>query len=195
MNKRSSPHKRLSTQFLDRWSPRAFLPDSLSDDEIATLFEAARWSPSCYNEQPWRFVFARTENDRNNFLSTFVKANQSWTDKAPLLVLVIASNRFSKNDQPNRWAEFDTGTAWMSLAIQAENLGLACHAMGGFDAEKSLSLWQADPEKHTALCMVAIGRQAPASMLEATLAERELPSDRQPQSFFVFESKLATEEK
>lgn len=175
---RTSRLARLDPMFLERWSPRAFLPDSLTEEEVVTLFEAARWSPSCRNEQPWRFVYARSAEDRARFLTALVEANRIWAAHAPLLVLAFASNRFSHNGHPNPWGSFDTGAAWMALALQAGRLGLRCHAMGGFDATLAYEVAGVDPEHFTALCAIAIGRQGPPSQLPEELREREQPSGR-----------------
>lgn len=175
---RTSTRPRLDPMFIQRWSPRSFLPDPLADEEVATLFEAARWSPSCRNEQPWRFVYARSADDRTRFLTALVEANRVWAASAPLLVLAFAANRFRHNDQPNPWAPFDTGAAWMALALQAERLGLRCHAMGGFDAARAYEVTGVSPEHFTVLCAIAIGKQGPESQLSEELRVREQPSGR-----------------
>lgn len=90
------------------------MSDPISTEDIATIFEAARWSPSCYNEQPWRFYYARQPNDLEKFRATLVEAN-----KAPLLIYIFSKKQFSQNDKPNHWAGFDTGAAWMALTFQA----------------------------------------------------------------------------
>ncbi len=187
---RTSSLPRLDPLFIDRWSPRAFLPDPLSDEEVASLFEAARWSPSCRNEQPWRFVYARTERDRARFLTALVEGNRVWAASAPLLVLAFALNRFSHNDQPNRWGPFDTGAAWMALALQAERLGLKCHAMGGFDEGLAYEVAGVDPAQFTVLCAIAVGRQGPPSQLPEGLREREHPSGRKGLQEIASEGRL-----
>ena len=83
--------------FLDRWSPRTFRPDPLSDEEVQVLFEAARWAPSCYNDQPWVFHFARAEEDRRRYAEALVEANRAWAGDAPLLIFVTARRRFLHN--------------------------------------------------------------------------------------------------
>ncbi|MGA7613881.1 MAG: nitroreductase family protein, partial [Thermoanaerobaculia bacterium] len=108
--------------FVDRWSRRAFSPEPIDRATLSTLFEAARWSPSSMNEQPWFFLFATAEEDLERFRSVLVPGNRTWADHAPVLVIAYARKNFS-NDRPNRWAGFDTGAAWMSLALQAHHSG------------------------------------------------------------------------
>jgi len=155
---RKTDDKNLDKQFIERWSPREFLPDAINDEDIKTIFESARWSPSCFNEQPWRFVYATQPNDLDIFLSVLNDGNQTWAKKAPLLILVFSSKHFSRNDKPNRWADFDTGAAWMALTLQANKLGLHTHAMGGFDPNKAFEVTGLDPDKHNAICAIAVGK-------------------------------------
>jgi len=107
--------------FLDRWSPRALSPEPISEHHLAALFEAARWAPSCYNEQPWLFLYATSMEDRQRFASALVEKNRAWASRAPLLVFLATRRHFASNGKPNRHAGFDAGAAWMALAIQAAN--------------------------------------------------------------------------
>lgn len=169
---RKSSYSKLDPQFLNRWSPRSFLSDPLDDEDIMTLFEAARWAPSCYNEQPWLFVYGR--GDRlPAFQSVMVDANRRWADRAPLLIIVFARREFAERGTPNQWAQFDSGAAWFSLCLQAQKLGLACHAMGGFHSDKAYEVANVDPKQYTAMCVVAVGRQGPPENLEDDLRQKE----------------------
>src|SRR5208283_3204990 len=123
-------------QFIERWSPRAFSSKPVSEKVLASLFEAARWAPSSSNEQPWLFLYANTEEDLQIFRPLLVDANRVWADKVPVLAFAIARRTFAKNGNPNRCAVFDTGAAWMSLALQAHKLGLYTHGMGGIHVDK-----------------------------------------------------------
>lgn len=187
---RTSPYTKLDPQFLYRWSPRSFLSDPLSDEDIMTLFEAARWAPSCYNEQPWFFVFGR--GDRlAEFQTALVDGNRKWADKAPLLILVFARNDFEERGKPNHWAQFDSGSAWMSLCLQAQKMGLVCHAMGGFKKDRAHEVANVNEDKFTAMCAIAVGKQGSAENLDDDLREREAPSnDRRPLADIVHEGPL-----
>jgi len=188
---RKADNNNTDQQFVNRWSPRAFHSTPLQDNEIEALFEAARWSPSCFNEQPWRFVFAKTSDDRKKFHTALIDANRLWAEKAPLLVVVACQKHFNHNQKENRWSEFDSGAAWMALALQAHSMGLAAHAMGGIDADKIHQTCNIDPNLYTVICMVAIGKQAPKKTLPAELQERETPSERNPQVEFVYEALIS----
>jgi nitroreductase len=170
----------VDSQFLDRWSPRAFEPTPLSDDQLAALFEAARWSPSCYNDQPWLFVYAVTDEDRARFAEALVPANQLWASRAPLLLFVLCRRRFAHNDQENRHAPFDTGAAWLALALQARKLGLHAHAMAGFSRQKAHENLGVPAEDYDIMAAVAVGRRGAAELLPPEVAAREQLSERKP---------------
>lgn len=144
--------------FRSRWSPKAFLPQAPDTALMQRLFEAARWAPSSFNEQPWRFVWAtRDDADWPVFVDLLMEGNQPWAKDAGALVAVFARRRLSRNDKPNATAAFDTGAAWMSLALQARMLGLATHPMGGVHkARMSEELGMPD-ELWAPQCMVAVG--------------------------------------
>lgn len=187
MSNSRQPDAAVDPMFLDRWSPRAFRSDPLTDDQIAALFEAMRWSPSCFNEQPWLVVYGHGvgDDDHARVLSTLVPANQAWAGLAPLLLIAFARRRFSHNDKPNRHGAFDTGAAWMSLALQARELGLHSHAMAGFDAARAheeLGVPEADYE---AMAAIAVGYIGDPAALPDTLRAREAPSDRRKVAAFA----------
>lgn len=184
---RTTKHPGLHRIFLDRWSPRSFSPEPLSDEDIHTLFEAARWSPSCFNAQPWYFVFARTETDLGRFRTLLDPGNRVWADRAPLLVAVFSRRNFDHNEKLNRWADFDTGAAWLALTLQANQLGYHTHAMAGFDQELSYEVTNTDRKKYRAICMVAIGRRDSPDRLPENLKSRETPNDRRSLGEFIRE--------
>jgi nitroreductase len=170
----------IDSAFLERWSPRSFKPDPLSEEQIKSLFEASRWAPSCFNEQPWVYIYAVREEDRKRFLSLLTLKNQSWAHRAPLLLFIAAKLRFSHNDNPNRSAEFDAGSAWMSLALCARKLGLHSHAMAGFDKERCYEVLCIPKERYKVMAAIAVGKKDAPSELPEELRENEYPSGRKP---------------
>ncbi len=123
----------------NRYSPYAFSDVPVSSEQLKTLFEAARWAPSSFNEQPWRFVYTTKdrEEDFNRFVSVLMDINQVWAMHAPVIGLSLAKITFSYNGKPNRFAEHDTGLAMGGLLAQATHLGLKVHQMGGYDVEQA----------------------------------------------------------
>ena len=170
-----------------RWSPRAMSGETIADHELEALFEAARWAPSCFNEQPWRFLFARRDTPHwNDFFSLLVEGNQGWAHKAAVLIVVVSRRAFERNDSPSRTHSFDTGAAWQCLAIQGSALGLVVHGMAGFDyeaARRTLDI----PDHYQVEAMVAVGRPGNVDDLDERLRQREFPSDRRPTSGFAIE--------
>ena len=152
----------------NRWSPRAFAADkAISHDDLLALLEAARWAASCFNDQPWRFVVFDKSADADswqNALSILAEKNQLWAKNAPVLMLAVAMDNFNHNNQPNRWAMYDTGAACANLSLQATALGLIVHQMGGFNAEKARALFSL-PDDCTPMAMLAVGYQADAEIL------------------------------
>ncbi|MCU0723732.1 MAG: nitroreductase family protein [Planctomycetes bacterium] len=132
-----APEASVDPMFPDRWSPRSFLPDPLPPEDLRSLLEAARWAPSCFNEQPWLFLWAATAEDRGRFAAALSERNRAWASRAPLLMFLAVRTAFARNGKPNRHAAFDGGAAWMSLALQARRLGYFAHAMAGFDAARA----------------------------------------------------------
>jgi nitroreductase len=170
----------VDSMFTDRWSPRGFLSEPLTEREIRTLFEAARWAPSCYNEQPWLFVYAAAPEARAALTSCLVAKNQLWASRAPLLMFVLARRNFLKGGKENRHAPFDAGAAWMALALQARKLGLYAHAMAGFSQEKAYEVLGADREEFLIMAAVAVGRLGDAAGLPDDLRAMESPNSRKP---------------
>ena len=167
-------------QFLARWSPRAFAGESLKHDDVAVLVEAARWAPSCFNEQPWRFAYRlAAEQGFAALLGTLVEGNRAWAQRAGALLAVASRRRFEHNDKPSPTHEFDAGAAWMSLALQAQQMGLFAHGMAGFDHESARKVL-AVPEGYELHAIVALGRPGTLSDLPEVLQARERPSSRKP---------------
>jgi len=153
----------------DRWSPRAINPDKpVNHDDLLALLEAARWAPSCFNDQPWRFIVCDKTTDVANWktaLETLVEKNRLWANNAPVLILAVAMGNFTHNGKPNRLAQYDTGAASASLCLQATALGLVVHQMGGFDAEKARIVFGL-PDDCTPMAMMAVGYQADSDILD-----------------------------
>ena len=187
---RESKYPKLQKMFLDRWSPRSFLPDPISAEDAATLFEAARWSPSCFNDQPWLFLYAIKQDDLERFAGALVEGNRVWARKAPLLAFAFARKAFAHNGKPNSLAEFDTGAAWMALCLQAQSMGLWCHGMGGIDRDRAHEVTGVPKETHGAICGIAVGRKGDPSALPDSLREREAPSDRRPLDEIAMEGRF-----
>jgi len=174
------PSVDLDSMFTDRWSPRAFDTQPLTQRQIDSLFEAARWAPSCLNQQPWLFVYATTEADRERFLSALVEGNRIWVRNAPLILYLLCRKAFGHNGQENRHAPFDAGAAWLALALQARKLGLYAHAMAGFSRDKAYDLLNAPAEDYDIMAAIAVGYRAEPDILPEDVAARETPSERQP---------------
>jgi nitroreductase len=189
MMKRASEYPKLQRMFLDRWSPRSFLPDPISEEDAATLFEAARWSPSCFNDQPWLFLYAISEEDRRRYAGALVEANRAWAGNAPLLAFAFARKAFAHNGKPNGLAEFDTGAAWMALCLQALSMKLWCHGMGGIHHDQAHEVTGVPRETYRVLCGIAVGRRGDPETLPEGLREREEPSDRRPLGSIAMEGR------
>ena len=159
----------------NRWSPRAFSNRKITNDSINLLFEAARWAPSSMNEQPWIYYYTLKDDiDKfNMFLECLVPFNSRWAENAQLLILSVASKKFVYNNSLNRHALHDTGAANSLLAIQAAEMGLQVHQMGGFDMKKTLELFELDPENHEPATFIAVGFPGDPSTLSLELQERE----------------------
>jgi len=174
--------------FPNRWSPRAMSGEALSDEEIDSLFEAARWAPSCMNSQPWRFLYAKKNTPHwEIFFKFLVDGNKLWCVNAGVLIVVAAKKTFGGRVSPT--FAFDTGAAWENLALQAHLMGLVSHGMAGFDyaatkTELNLS------DDYQILAMVALGRPGRKENLPEALREREKPSDRISLKEFAFEGKF-----
>ncbi|MEN9445028.1 MAG: hypothetical protein RIS47_1919, partial [Bacteroidota bacterium] len=149
-----------------RWSPRAFSKKLIEKESIMALFEAARWAPSAYNEQPWRFIYAGADNVNGfeRLSSCLMGFNAGWATKAPLLVVAIAKDNSSHNDKPNPHAWHDLGLALGNLTLEATARDLYMRQMGGFDANKVAELYNL-PAGFKAVTMLAIGYLGDASEL------------------------------
>lgn len=162
---------------IDRWSPRSFSNEPLTEAEVASIFEGARWAPSSFNRQPWLFVYETDGPDREIFDSLLMPGNQVWATKAPLIGFIFANTKSPDGRRP-RSAQFDTGAAWMSMALQARSLGIYTHAMAGIDYDSVNEKLGVSDEFYTAMCGFVAGRIGPPEALPDDLQERESPNDR-----------------
>lgn len=174
---------------LTRWSPRALSGEAIPKEELMQLFEAARWAPSSYNNQPWRFIYAlRNTPDWQTFLELLTPQNQIWAQQGAALVVIISVNNFTYNGKLSRTHSFDTGAAWFSLALQGHSMGLVVHGLEGFDYAAAECLLHI-PDQHTVEAMCVIGKPGKIAELPTELQKIEEPSDRNPLSSTVFEGK------
>lgn len=179
---------------LGRWSPRAFDGSSITEEQALTLFDAARWAPSAYNYQPWRFLYAQRDDAVwGEFLDLLVPFNAAWAKEAAALIFVLSDTLFAPDDGKDARAattnSFDAGAAWAFLALQASRLGLHSHAMAGFDEEKARGYFDLPP-RYRIEAAVAVGRIADKSRLPEPLQAREFPSNRLPLDVLAFRDYL-----
>lgn len=166
--------------FLKRWSPRAMSGEPISEEQLMTLFEAARWAPSTYNEQEWRFLYAKRDTEHfDTFFDLLVEANQAWCKNAAVLVVVCSHKSFSKNGKPNPVHTLDAGAAWENLALQGATMGLVVHGMAGFHNSKAASELEI-PSEYEVEMMIAIGQPGELDVLPEDYQKMEQPSSRKP---------------
>lgn len=171
-----------------RWSPRAFSERPVEKEKLIRLFEAARWSASCFNEQPWRFIVG-IKGQRQSYQKIFdslAEGNQLWCKFAPVLILLCAKTTFSHNQKKNKWAFYDLGQAAAYISMQAMAEGLYVHQMAGFDPEKVNSSF-AIPNDFEPFTVMALGYLGDADILPETLKKSELSlRERKPLTELVF---------
>lgn len=175
-----------------RWSPRAFAATPVAEDHLRQLLEAARWAPSCYNAQPWRFIVGTqdTPETYRKLSDCLMPGNRDWAAKAPVLMLALAELNFSHNGKPNRHASHDVGLALGNLLGQATALGLQAHLMAGFSTETARERFVV-PDTHEPITMLALGHPGDPESLPDELRERELaPRTRKPLDEIAFGGSL-----
>lgn len=186
---RSADHP-IDPIFLKRWSPRAYDASPMPQADLNSILEAARWAPSAFNVQPWRFLYShRGDGHWPIFLSLLDSFNADWAKHASVLVLVLSDSLMpgdkNRADKLSNYHSFDTGAAWAQLALQATSLGYHAHAMAGIHAGLSRTSLEI-PERYRVEIAIALGKRANSSQLPQTLRERELPSHRLPISEIAF---------
>lgn len=169
------------TLFSRRWSPRSLCKAEIPQEILDSLFDAARWSPSCHNEQPWVFL-TPGNGEFDLFLSLLNEGNQGWARNAALIGFICARKHFARNGGENRHAVFDSGAAWMSLALQASLHGLYAHGMAGIKRAEVHEKLGVPEDKFTVVCGFAVGALDQPDKLPPDLAAREKPSPRKPLS-------------
>lgn len=175
--------------FLKRYSPRSMSGETITKDELMTLFDAAHWAPSLFNEQPWRFIYGMRGTPAFDKLFSFLmEGNQIWCKNAAALILVISKNKTSRGDE-DATHSFDTGAAWENLALQATTMGLVSHGMAGLDYVKAKEGFLISDDYKVEM-MIAIGKTGKIEDLPENLREREKPSDRKPLEEIIFEGEF-----
>ncbi len=170
--------------FLDRWSPRAFTDEAITLDVLDTFFEAARWAPSAFNAQPWRFLYAlRGDENWELFTGLLAEFNRVWAHRSAALIFLVSQGHFrvpgSETDTASYSHSLDAGAAWGNFALQAARSGWAAHGMTGFDHERApraLNVREGDRVE----VAISVGRKGSPSLLPEKLQAREKPSDRLP---------------
>lgn len=180
--------------FLERWSPRAFTGEAISEAELMTIFEAARWAPSSYNSQVWRFVYARRDTPSwATFMELLGEFNASWCKDAAALVVLASSETMVPPGKdaavPSHSHSLDAGSAWAQAALQATRMGWYAHGMVGFDIPRAFAEL-GFPPGYRVEQMFAIGRRGDKGLLPEYLQGREEPSQRKPLSEIVFEGRF-----
>ena len=181
--------------FVNRWSPRAFEAKAMLEGDLYIMLEAARWAPSAYNIQPWRFIYAlRGDAHWDHFLGLLDPFNAGWAINASALVFLVSDTltpaHGSSPAKPSRTHSFDAGAAWAHLALQATALGYQAHAMAGIhfdDVRQRLSV----PDNYQVEIAIAVGKQTDPSNLPAALQAREKPSPRLPLEEIAFPERFA----
>lgn len=171
-----------------RHSPRAFADRAVDASDLLSILEAARWSASSFNEQPWSFIVAtRDQPDAHaRLLDCLVPSNQAWAGAAPVLMLSIAHTTFVRNDKQNRHAAYDTGQAVAQMVLEATDRGLVVHQMAGFDADRARASFSV-PEGHEVIAAIALGHPGDPDSLPEPLRQREsAPRTRKPLGNMVF---------
>jgi len=194
MSKQAGTDHPIHELIASRWSPYGFSNRTVSKENLLSLFEAARWAPSSYNEQPWSYIVATKDEpeEYEKLLSCLVEGNQSWANAAPVLALGVVSLKFSRNNTPNAAAIHDLGLAAGNLLFEASARGLYVHQMIGILPEKAREIYEI-PEGVEAKTGLAIGYAADPSTLSDPFKERDqTPRQRKPLQAFVFSSKWGT---
>ncbi len=164
--------------------------ERMTDEELMPLFEAARFAPSSYNGQPWRFLFAkRNTKEWDYFFDLMIDFNKSWTKNAAVIGVVISRKTFEQNNKPSVTHSYDAGAAWMSLALEGSRRGFVVHGMQGFDYQRARQVLEI-PDDYQVEAMFAIGKRAPKENLPEELQKREFPSDRKPLNEVIMEGKF-----
>jgi nitroreductase len=174
------PDHDVAPLLVNRWSPRAMSGEAVADADLDALFEAARWAPSSYNNQHWRFLVAeRDDGAWETFFGFLNDANQAWAEPAGALVVLVSKTTFDHNGERARTHSFDTGAAWQNLALEAARRGLVAHAIQGFDYEAAAAELSV-PDEFEVEAMIAVGERGDPDDLPEDFREGEAPNGRKP---------------
>jgi nitroreductase len=183
---RQSTYK-INPLILNRWSSRSMTGEELDGDTMMSLFEAARWAPSSYNNQPWRFIYAKRNTENwNKLFNLLAEANKIWTKNAAVLVVVVSRKNFEYNEKYSITHQYDAGAAWENLALEASSRGLVAHGMQGFDYQKA-RIDLKIPDSFDVMSMIAIGKKGSKENLPLELQNKEFPNNRKPLNEIVME--------
>jgi|HubBroStandDraft_6_1064221.scaffolds.fasta_scaffold16823_6 nitroreductase len=180
--KHASAPDNLMAVIRHRWSPRSFADHDVSAVDLKTVFEAASWAASSYNEQPWRFFVGRRNSETyEKIFSTLMELNQQWARTAPVLIMGVTKTKFSHNGAPNRVALYDLGAAAATLCYEATELGLHTHQMAGFSVDAARKVFNV-PEDYIFGAVIALGYQGEPGALtnQHMLAQETSPRQRKP---------------
>lgn len=173
--------------FINRWSQRAMTGEIVSTEDLHSLFEAARWAPSSYNNQHWRFLYTQKgSKDWDLFFNLLMDMNKAWANNAGALVAILSKKTLDLNGKPAPTHSFDTGAAWQNFCLQATDMGLTVRGIGGFHHEAAVKDLAVSDEYHIE-AMAAVGHPGSVDQLPEELREREVPSQRKPVSELAFE--------
>ncbi len=189
-NSRTADHP-IDPLFLERWSPRAFTGEAISEADLLTMLEAGRWAASSYNSQPWRFLYARRDTAHwARFFGLLVPFNQSWAAQASALVILVSNSLMrppgAEKEVPSHSHSLDAGAASGNVALQATRMGWHVHGMVGFDIDRAFAELDV-PQGYRVEAAYAIGRLGDKSTLPEMLQAREQPSPRLPLAELAFE--------
>lgn len=172
------PHSLVDELFYSRWSPRSYKKVDISTEILESVFEAARWAPSCFNEQPWLFITNKDESDFDLYLGLLDEWNQKWAKNASKIGFICAKRHFARNGEENDWAQFDSGAAWMSLALQAQMHGLYTHCMAGIKNEDINKTLNIPTDKYDVIAGFTIGMIDVPDKLPEDIRKSEAPNKR-----------------
>ena len=188
MDKAAQTQYSIHDPLRQRWSPYAFSGRMVEPEKLHSVLEAASWAASSYNEQPWSYIVATSENkaEFERLLGILAEGNQEWARNAPVLMLSVAKLNFEYNGAENRHAFHDVGAASATLAIQAVDLGLFIHQMAGFDVPKAKEIYSI-PEGYEPVAAIALGYFGDPQTVSEKFQQREnAPRKRKPLAEFVF---------
>jgi len=175
MKKLADTEVQIAPLIAERWSPRVFDPEFIMDENsVKSLLEAARWAPSCFGDQPWKFVIFHKKDASMwaKALNCLSVGNQNWAMDTSLLICVCANKNFKHNDNENKWAKYDSGAASENICLQSTFLGLAAHQMGGFDSDKIRNLANI-PVEFDVVSFIAVGKPLAEDLLSNEQHEAE----------------------